>query len=76
MKVKKENYQDGTRKLEKLFNMKVMHDTITTDLVKEQEDLEISRRVKTIETTVLVWSARILRRVLETWIDLLSIKIQ
>ena len=37
------------------------------ELVKGQEDLEITRRVKTIQTTTLLGSARILRRVLETW---------
>ena len=30
-------------------------------------DLEIRGRVETIQTTAFLWSARILRRVLETW---------
>ena len=37
------------------------------------EDLEVGRRVETIQTTALPRTARILRRVLETWGDLLSL---
>ena len=40
--------------------------TVTTGLVQGLEDLEITGGVKTIQTTALVRSARILRRVLET----------
>ena len=50
--------------------------TITKGLLKGLEDLEIGGRVKTIETTALLRTARILRRVLETWWDLLSLKLQ
>ena len=49
--------------------------TITKGLLKDQEDLEVGRRVETIEMTALLRTARILRRVLETW-DLLSLKLQ
>ena len=49
---------------------------ILEGLVKGLEDLEIIGRVKTIQTTALLRSARILRRVLETWGDLLSFKLQ
>ena len=50
--------------------------TVTKGLLKGLEDLEVSRRVETIQTTALVRTARILRRVLETWGDLLSLKLQ
>ena len=40
---------------------------------KETEDLEIRGQVQTIQTTTLLISARILRRVLETWKDFLSL---
>ena len=49
---------------------------ITKGLLKGQEDLEVGGRVATIQTTALLRTARILRRVLETWGDLLSLKIQ
>ena len=44
--------------------------------VQEQEDLENRGRVETIQTRVLLRSTRILRRVLETFGDLLSLKHQ
>ena len=50
--------------------------TITKGLLKGLEDLEIGGKVETIETTALLRMARILRRVLETWGDLLSLKLQ
>ena len=50
--------------------------TVTKGLVKRLEDLEIRRRVETIQTRALLRSARILRRVPETWGDLLSLKTQ
>ena len=40
--------------------------TITRGLLKGLEDLEIGGRVETIQTTPLLRTARILRRVLET----------
>ena len=49
--------------------------TIPKGLVKRLEALEIVRRAETIQTTLLR-TARILRRVLETWGDLLSLKLQ
>ena len=48
--------------------------TVTTRLLKGLEDLEISGRVETIQMTALPRTARI--RVLETWGDLLSLKLQ
>ena len=50
--------------------------TVTKGLLKGLGDLEIGRRVETIQTTALWRTARILRRVLETWGDLLSLKLQ
>ena len=50
--------------------------TVTKRLLKGLEDLEVGGRVETIQTTVLLKTARILRRVLETWGDLLSLNIQ
>ena len=47
--------------------------TITKGLLKGLEDLEVGGRVKTIKTTALLRTARIVRRVLETWGDLLSL---
>ena len=40
--------------------------TVTKGLIKGREDLEIRGRVKTIQTTALSRSARILRKFLET----------
>ena len=50
--------------------------TITKGLLKSQEDMEVGGRVVTIQTTALLKTVRILRRVLETWGDLLSLKLQ
>ena len=41
--------------------------TVTKGLVQGLEDLEIRGRMETIQTTTLLRSARILRRILETW---------
>ena len=50
--------------------------TITKGLLKGLEDLEFGGRVETIQTTALLRAERILRQVLETWGDLLSLKLQ
>ena len=50
--------------------------TITKGLLKGLEDLEVGKRVETVQTTVLLKTARILTRVLETRGDLLSLKLQ
>ena len=50
--------------------------TVTKGLLKGLGDLEVGGRVETIQTTALLRTARILRRVEETWGDLLSLKIQ
>ena len=81
---KKDKYLDLVRELKKLWNMKVTIvpivigalGTITKELLKGLEDLEVGGRVETIQTTALLRMARILRRVLETWGDLLSLEIQ
>ena len=50
--------------------------TTTKGLLKGLEDLEVGGRVETIQTTELLRTARILKRVLETWGDLLLLKLQ
>ena len=67
-------YLDLARELKKLWSMKVTivpivigaFGTITKGLLKGLEDLEVGGRVKTIQMTALLRTARILRRVLET----------
>ena len=49
--------------------------TVTKGSVKGLEDMEIGGRVETIQTTALLRTSRILRRVLETCGDLLSLKL-
>ena len=81
---KKDKYLNLASELKKLWNMKVTIvpivigalDTITKGLLKGLEDLEVGGRVETIQATSLLRTARILRRVLETWGDLLSLKLQ
>ena len=81
---KEGKYLDLARELTKLWNMKVTiipivisaFGTVTKGLLKGLEDLEVGGRVETIQTTTLLRTARILRRVLETWGDLLSLKLQ
>ena len=70
---KKDKYLDLARELKKLWNMKVTiipividaFETVTKELLKGLEDLEVGSRVETIQTTALLRTARILRRVLE-----------
>ena len=50
--------------------------TITKGLFKGLEDLEVDGQLETIQTTALLRAVRILRRVLETRGDLLSLKLQ
>ena len=50
--------------------------TMTKGLLKGLENLEVGGRVETIQMTALLRTAIILRRVLETWWDLLSPKLQ
>ena len=81
---KKDKYLDLARELKKLWNMRVMIvpivngalGAITKGLSKGLEDSEVGGRVETIQITALLRTARILRRVLDTWGDLLSLKLQ
>ena len=80
---KKEKYLDLARELKKkLWNMKVTIIPIvigafgTKGLLKGLMDLEVDGRVETIQTTALLRTARILRRVLGTCGDLLSFKLK
>ena len=77
---KKDKYLDLARELKKRWKMQV---TIISNcnwcvwnsnsgITKGVEDLEVGGRVETIQTTALLRTARILRRVLETWGDLLK----
>ena len=50
--------------------------TVTEGLLKGLEDLEVGGRVGNIQTTALLKTDRILRSVLETWGDLLSLNLQ
>ena len=81
---KKDKYLNIARELKRLWNMKVTIEpiligafgTITKGLLKGLEDLDVGRREETIQMTTLPRTLRILRRVLETWGDLLSLKLQ
>ena len=50
--------------------------TVTRGLLKGLEDMEVGERVETKQTTALLRTAGILRRVLETSEDLLSLKLK
>ena len=71
---KKDKYLDLARELKKPWNMKVTvvpivigaFGTITKGLLKGREDLEVGGLVEIIQTTALVRTARILRRILKT----------
>ena len=81
---KKDKYLDLARELKKLWNMQVTiipivigaFGTVTKGLLKGREDLEVGGQVETIQTATLLRTARILRRLLETREDLLSLKLQ
>ena len=60
-------YLDFTRDLEELWNIFGTFITVTNLLINWLENLEKRGRVERLQTTALVRSARILRRVLETW---------
>ena len=51
-------------------------DTVTKGLLKGLEDSEVGGWMETIQTRALLKTARIPRRVLETWGDLLSLNLQ
>ena len=70
---KKDNYLDLAREWKNLWNMKVTiipivigaFDTVTKELLKNLDDLEVGERVETIQTTSLLRIDRIMRKVLE-----------
>ena len=70
---KQDEYLDLAWELKKLWNMKVTYipivigvlSIVTKGLIQGVEDLEITGRVVTIQTTALLRSTRILRRVLD-----------
>ena len=70
---KEDKYLDLARELKKPWNMKVTIVPIVTSalgivtkgLLKGLEDSEVGRKVETIQTTALLRTTRILRRVLE-----------
>ena len=74
---KKDNYLDLARELKKTMEHEGnkyttgigAFGTVTNGLLNGLEDLEVGERVKTIQTTALLRTARILRRVLDTWGD-------
>ena len=76
---KKDKYLELDRELKKLWNMKVSiilivigaFGTITKGFVEE-----IRGQAETIQTTALMRSDRILRKVRGTWGNLLSLKLQ
>ena len=78
---KKDKYFDLARELKKLWNMKVTiipnvigaFGTVTKGLLKGLEDLEVGGRVETFQTTALLRTARIQRKVPATWGDLQSL---
>ena len=71
---KRDKSLDLARVMKKLWNMEVTitpivigaFSTITKGLLKGLEDLEVGCQMETIQTTALLKTARILRRVLET----------
>ena len=73
---KKAKYRDLARELKKLWNMKVSivpivigaFGAVTGGLLKGLEDLEVSGRVETIQTTALLKTASILRRCVLMWV--------
>ena len=81
---KRDKYLDLARELKKQWKMKVTiitivigaFGTVTKGLLKGLKDLEVGDRVETIQTTALLRTVRILRRVLETWGDLLALNLQ
>ena len=81
---KRDKYLNLAREFKKRWNMKVTitlivigaFGTVNKGLLKCLEDLEVGGRAETIQSTALLKTVRILRRVLETWGDLLSLNLQ
>ena len=80
---KKDKYLDLVRELKKKKKQTVEHESVigtfgivTKWFLQGLEDFEIRGRVEIIQITALLKSARIVRRFLEIWGDLLSLKLQ
>ena len=81
---KRDKYLYFARKLIKLLNMKVTIiaivivalGTVTKGLEQSLGNLEITGWVETVQKTALLRSTRIPRRALETWGNLLFLKLQ
>ena len=77
-------YKDLIIQLKKLWNMKITVipiivgalGTVPKGLEKGLKELELRERIETIQPTAALRSARILKRFLETWGDLLSLSLQ
>ena len=81
---KRDKYLNFARELKKnLWNMKVTiipivigaFGTVAEGVLKGLEDLEVGGWVEIIQTTAFLKTARILRRVMETWGDLLLLNL-
>ena len=81
---KTNKYLDLAWELWKLWNIKVIVipvvvgalGTVLNGLERRLEESEIRRKIKTIQTITLLRSARILKRVMETWGNLQSLRLQ
>ena len=75
---KKDKYLDLAREVKESVVPIVIgaFGTVIEGLLKGLEDLEVGGRVETIQTTASLKTARIPRRVLETWWDLMSLRLQ
>ena len=72
---KRDNYLDLATELIKLWNMKVTIIPILIYALGTVTKSLVQGEVESIKTTALLSSARILRRVLETWGDLVSLRL-
>ena len=76
---KRDMYLDLAREHRKLLKMKMILtvigalEMVSKELERSLEKLEIGKRTETIQNTALLRSARIPRRVLETWEEFLSL---
>ena len=81
---KKDKYLELAGNKKKIWNMKVTiipivigaFNTVSKGLLKGLEGLEFGGRSETIQSTALLRTVSILRRVLETDEDMLSLKLQ
>ena len=75
---RRDKYWDLARELKKTMEHVSDSDTncLGKGLVKRLGDTEIRGQVEAIQTIALSRSTRILRQVLETWRDLLSLKLR